>query len=147
MHFTVKCPETEEELKHYYHLRWKRLRAPWNQPEGSEVDTMEAQCFHLIAVADNKQVIGVARLQFNTKTITQIRYMAVEKDHERKGIGRQLIRTMEQHALDNGCTKIILDARESSVNFYQRQNYQVIKKSYLLFDEIQHYQMSKPLTG
>ena len=151
--FIIKQPETEAEFKHYYHLRWKLLRAPWKQAEGSEVDALEHQCFHLMAVKSdqatdsnaNNEVIAVARLQFNSETQAQIRYMAVEKRHERQGIGRQLMTAMENHARDNGRQQIVLDAREHATPFYKKLGYQIIKKSYLLFDEIQHYRMLKDL--
>lgn len=142
MCFHIKQPETNEEFKDYYHLRWKLLRAPWKQPEGSEVDDIEDQCFHVMAIDSNKDVIGVARLQFNNNE-AQIRYMAVAKKHERKGIGRELMNAMEAHAINSGCEKIVLDAREDAVDFYKKLDYKVIEKSYLLFEEIQHFQMRK----
>jgi len=146
MHFKIKPVETDEEFKHYYHLRWQLLRAPWHQPEGSEIDDIEDQCFHVIAITNEQKVIGVARLQFNSDDTAQIRYMAVDKAYQRQGIGRQLINAMEQHAVKTRHIKIILDAREPAVNFYKKLDYQILKKSYLLFDEIQHYQMTKSLS-
>ena len=145
MYFIIKQPQTKEELKHYYHLRWQLLRAPWNQPEGSEVDDIEDQCFHLMAVDDNNEVIAVARLQFNSKSEAQIRYMAVVKAYKKQGIGSALIKAMEEHARYSNCQKIVLDAREPAVGFYQKLGYEVVKKSYLLFNEIQHFRMIKKL--
>lgn len=149
MRFHIKQPETEEEFKHYYQLRWKLLRAPWNQAEGSEVDDIEGQCFHLMAITANRddtnKVIGVARLQFNSITEAQIRYMAIAKEHERKGIGHELIKTMEQQAKKACCKNIVLDAREPALGFYQKLGYEVVEKSYLLFGEIQHFRMIKEL--
>ena len=151
MYFRIKQAETKEEFKDYYHLRWKLLRAPWNQPEGSETDDIEDQCFHVIAVAPSNhsnndyknKVIGVARLQFNSSTEAQIRYMAVEQSHERQGIGRKLVNTIENHARNSSCKTIILDAREPAVEFYKKLGFEIIEKSYLLFDEIQHFRMAK----
>ena len=144
MAILIKQPESEEEFKHYYHLRWKLLRAPWKQPETSELDELENQCFHIMAV-ENTKVIAVGRLQFNSDTEAQIRYMGVEQSHERQGIGRLLINTMEQHAKGNDCTQIVLDAREPAIGFYKKSGYNTVEKTYLLFDEIQHYRMSKEL--
>lgn len=145
MCFHIKQAETSEEFKDYYQLRWQLLRAPWHQPEGSEVDDLEDQCFHLIATTEANQVIGVARLQFNTAEEAQIRYMAVAKEHERKGIGRQLVTAMESHALNSSCKNIVLDARAGAVDFYKKLGYQLTEKSYLLFDEIQHFRMRKTI--
>ena len=145
MSFVISQPDTEKEYEQYYHLRWQLLRAPWNQAEGSEVDDIEDQCFHVMAVDEINNVIAVARLQFNSNTEAQIRYMAVAREHERKGIGRELVNVMEQYAKNSSCKKIVLHAREPAIGFYQKLGYKVIEKSYLLFDEIQHFQMIKEL--
>ncbi len=145
MSFEIKQPKTEDEFKRYYQLRWQLLRAPWNQPEGSEVDDIEDRCFHLMAVDDNNEVIAVARLQFNSDDEAQIRYMAVAGAYERQGVGRELIKSMEAYAGESAHRKIVLDAREPAVGFYQKLGYTVIEKSYLLFDEIQHYRMMKTI--
>jgi predicted GNAT family N-acyltransferase len=145
MSIRIKQPETEDEFRSYYQLRWKLLRAPWKQPEGSEVDEIENQCFHLMAIDEDSDTIAVARLQFNSDTEAQIRYMAVTRDYERQGIGRELIKALENHASVSACKKIVLDAREPAVGFYQKLGYEVLNKSYLLFDEIQHFRMVKYL--
>ena len=141
----IRQPQTEDEFKSYLLLRWQLLRAPWNQPQGSEVDDIEDQCFHLMAVNEDQEVIAVARLQFNSESEAQIRYMAVAGSYQGQGIGRRLIKTMEQHAGDTACRKIVLDAREAAVGFYQRLGYDIDEKSYLLFEQIQHFRMSKAL--
>ena len=149
MDLRIKQPETEEEFKHYYQLRWDLLRAPWNQPPGSEIDELEDQCFHIMAIAvnddDKDKVIGVGRLQFNTETEAQIRYMAVAREQESKGIGRKLVNALEERAHSSSCTTIVLDAREPAVAFYQKLGYKLVEKSYLLFAEIQHFRMVKQL--
>ncbi|RKZ63489.1 MAG: GNAT family N-acetyltransferase [Gammaproteobacteria bacterium] len=147
MPFTIRQPKTAEEFKQYYHLRWTLLRAPWSQAEGSEIDDIEDQCFHFVAIDDKNAIIAVARLQFNANSEAQIRYMAVEPTHERLGVGRQLINVLEQHAIEKNCTLIVLDARESAIDFYKKSGYNITKKTYLLFDEIQHYRMIKNLTN
>ena len=98
-----------------------------------------------MAVDDNNEVIAVARLQFNSDDEAQIRYMAVAETYERQGIGRELINSMETYAGESARRKIVLDAREPAVSFYQKLGYTVVEKSYLLFDEIQHYRMMKTI--
>ena len=149
MSFIISKPETRKEYKQYYHLRWKILRAPWNQPEGSEIDEIEDLCVHLMVIDTNSEnknkIIAVARLQFNSNTEAQIRYMAVAGEYEKQGIGRSLVKTLEQHAQNASCKKIVLHARQPAIGFYQKLGYRIIKKSYLLFDEIQHFKMIKQL--
>ena len=107
MAFTIKQPESPEELKSYFNLRYRILRAPWGEPEGSEVDEMEDQCFHIM-VMDNQKTIAVGRLQYNTADEAQIRYMAVEKEYEGNGIGCMIVNTLEQQAREKNAGTVIL---------------------------------------
>ena len=145
MAFEIKQPTDEDEFSAYYRFRWQLLRAPWKQPPGSEIDELEDSCFHLMALSDKKDVIGVARLQLNSSEQAQIRYMAVSRAYERQGIGRELITVMEKQARESGIDTIVLEAREAAVGFYKKLGYRVIEKSYRLFDEIQHFRMMKEL--
>ena len=144
MTFTIKPPESSEEFKQYFKLRWQILRAPWGEPEGSEVDDIEERCFHIMATGDG-ETIGVGRLQYNSEDEAQIRYMAVAGAYERSGIGRKIVEALEREAAANSVQTVVLDAREPAVGFYEKLGYHVEAKSYLLFDEIQHYRMIKHL--
>lgn len=142
--FIIKQPESEDELKKYYRLRWKVLRQPWGKEEGSERDDIEDTCFHVIAKIDN-EIIGVGRIQFITSEEAQIRYMAVDSSHRGRGIGAAILQALEQHARTNNRKIISLDARENAVGFYKKNNYELISRTHLLFDVIQHYKMTKAL--
>jgi len=146
MSFTIKQPESPDEFRQYYDLRWRILRAPWGEPEGSELDGIEDQCFHII-VTNNEKTVGVGRLQYNSADEAQIRYMAVAKEHERNGIGRRIVNALEQEAINKNISTVMLDAREPAVGFYQNLGYSIDMKSYVLFNKIQHYRMIKRLTA
>jgi len=141
--YTLKQPISDDDFKHYFHFRWRLLRAPWNQIEGSEIDDIENDCFHIMVISSKQKIAGIGRLQFNSKNESQIRYMAVDKKFEGQGIGRLIIQALENHAYEKASQTIVLDARESAIGFYEKMGYCVQKKSYLLFDEIQHFRMFK----
>lgn len=140
----IKPPETDEEFRQYFDLRWRILRAPWGEPRGTEKDESENACLHLIA-SEKNLVVGCARLQFNSEQEAQIRYMAVAPSCRQQGIGRRLMTTLEQQAKKRACSLMVLDAREGAIGFYRRLGYEMVKKSYLLFGEIQHWRMHKTL--
>lgn len=144
MSLIIKQPETDHEYAQYYDLRWRVLRAPWGEPKGSEIDDIEDRCFHIMASVNDK-VAGVGRLQYNSDNEAQIRYMAVEKEYEGKHIGSRIVYALEQEARNRNINTIVLDAREPAVGFYNKLGYHTEKKSYLLFDAIQHYRMKKKL--
>jgi N-acetylglutamate synthase-like GNAT family acetyltransferase len=140
----IKIPETDEEFFEYYDLRWRVLRAPWNQPKGSERDNLEDKAIHIVAVENNK-IIGCGRAHFNNAQEAQIRYMAVEHQWQGKGVGKAILCELEKRVIEKGAKKIILHARENVVAFYQKNGYSVIHQSHTLFNEIKHFLMSKEI--
>ncbi len=139
-------PKTREDFRRYYYLRWKILRKPWNQPKGSEIDdNLEDKSIHLMICVENGRPIGVARLHFNNCEEAQIRYMAVDHDFQRKGVGTMLLKELERRAKNRGSRYIILNARENAVGFYKKNGYTIIGESYILFDTIHHFKMKKNL--
>jgi GNAT superfamily N-acetyltransferase len=71
--------------------------------------------------------------------------MAVNEAFQGKGVGKALIKFLENRAVTMGIGTIILQARENAVNFYLSQGYSVVEKTFLLYDSIQHYLMQKNL--
>ena len=140
----IKSPETPEEFEKYYYLRWKILRAPWNQPKGSEKDDLDKQSIHIIAV-ENDEVIGVGRAHFNSSSEAQFRYMAVDEQWQGKGIGKLILNELEKRVVEKRAEKIILHARDNAVKFYKRNGYKIVKPSHTLFGVIPHYLMEKTI--
>ena len=145
MTITIKQPETEKEFGAYYDLRWRVLREPWQQPRGSEKDELENESFHIMACGENNNVIAVGRLHFKNEAEAQIRYMAVLPEHNNKGLGKLILEALEKEAQLKQCKTITLQAREGALEFYKKQGYNTVKKSHLLFDSIQHYEMNKTI--
>ena len=141
-------PNTATEFKIYYNLRYEVLRKPWFQPKGSERDDGDETSLHRMIIDEpNRKAVAVGRLQFNTIEEAQIRYMAVSDDYQGKGYGRTMVNALDNIALEKGSRKIILQSRENAVKFYEKNGYKIIEKSYLLFDEIQHWLMEKELSS
>jgi predicted GNAT family N-acyltransferase len=137
-------PQTKEQFEAYFLLRYEVLRKPWNQPAGSEKDDQENECIHIMATSGNN-ILGVCRLQFNPGGEAQLRYMGVKENTQSLGIGKKLIAYAEEKAKQKKTEKMILQARESAVDFYKKCGYSVVEKSYLMWNEIQHYLMEKKL--
>lgn len=138
-------PSTPAELEAYYLLRWEVLRKPWNKPRGSELDDQESECIHAMLLDENDRAAAVGRLQFNDADEAQLRFMAVRDDLQGKGIGAHIVSYLEEKAREKGAKTIVLQAREKAVSFYERNGYRIKEKTFLLWDEIQHYLMTKAL--
>jgi thioesterase domain-containing protein len=144
--FECRAPKSQQEFDQYYHLRWKILRKPLNQVQGSERDNLETQSIHRAIFDDKGNIVAVARLNFSGMFSAQIRYMAVADGFQGQGLGQQLVLALEQFALNLGINKISLKAREQAVNFYQKLSYTNISFSHLLFNKIKHFNMEKKLS-
>jgi len=141
----VTEPVSEADFEQYYQLRWQVLRAPWQQPPGTERAPDDAQAIHAMLLDAENRAAGVCRLHLENEQEGQFRFMAIRTDLQKQGLGKYLLQYLEEKARAAGCKYIKLQARENAVNFYKRHGYQVIKKTHLLFGSIQHYQMEKPL--
>jgi len=140
----IKSPITQDEWESYYRLRFTILRAPWNQPLGSEVLADELEAIHAMVI-DNDQIIGVARMHQSGENQGQVRCVAVAAEAQGKGVGKAIMLHLEEKAKEMGMQEIVLEARENAVPFYKSMGYVIEKESYLLFGEIQHYRMKKEI--
>lgn len=138
----IRRPNSPEEWDLYFNLRYEVLRAPWNQPRGSERNDGDETAEHF-AFFEDDEIIGVGRLDFTENPGSQIRFMAVDIRFQGRGIGRQLMQHMEEIARNKGCKETILHAREIALPFYEKLGYDITEKSHLLFGEIQHFLMIK----
>lgn len=141
----VTEPQTPEEFEQYYRLRWEILRKPWGWERGSEITEDENKCVHAMICDENKNTLAVCRLQMNSDEIAQIRFMGVRDDMQGKGLGKIIIRYLENKAKEKGAKKIILQARENALDFYKKMDYSIVEKSHLMWNKIQHYLAEKKL--
>ncbi len=138
-------PESAEDFRKYYTLRWKVLRAPWKQPPGSERDPLDDNSTHLMIVNRQRAAIGVGRLHFNGIREAQIRYMAIVTGKQRQGLGSRLLLALEQRARQLGAARMVLDARETALRFYHKHGYRTVAPGHTLFNSVAHVKMEKDL--
>ena len=147
MKWRLRIPEDANEFAQYYDLRWRILRAPWNQPRGSERDELEDHSYHIMICDAEDKVCAVGRIHRDDDQQAHIRYMAVESDLRGRGLGQQVIRALEDKAREWGCRRILLHARRSFKGFYLKQGYKPLMPSHTLFNRVQHLLMEKEIDG
>ncbi|NVK24653.1 MAG: YiiD C-terminal domain-containing protein [Gammaproteobacteria bacterium] len=143
--YQIVAPQTEQEWEEYYEVRWQVLRAPLQQPRGSEKDEYEQHAWHRVVKDENGKVVGVARLHLVSSDEGQIRYMAVIEQHRRKGLATMMLESLEAIATQEGVERVILNARTSATNFYENLGYEVTGDAPEIFGSIPHVQMCKTL--
>jgi len=138
-------PSSADDWERYYDLRWRILRAPWNQPRGSEKDDREAESSHLMAFDHDRRVIAVGRLHLNSPSEAQVRFMAVPESARGRGLGSALLEELEAKAAKAGAVRIVLNAREEARPFYEKNGYVVLGPAPTMFDVVKHVRMTKQL--
>jgi N-acetylglutamate synthase-like GNAT family acetyltransferase len=141
---TYRSPKSDYDFENYYNLRWRILRKPWNQPKGSELNESDSEAFHIMAEDKNK-VVGIGCIHKLDKNVGRIRFMAVDNKYQRRGIAKQMMQILEDHAREQGWIKVRLWAREIAWDFYLKLGYVVIADGELLFGVIKHKIMEKEL--
>lgn len=144
--FTLRAPGSPLEWAAYFDLRWRILRAPWNQPPESARDEQENEAVHLAAVGENGKILACGRAQFNDPETAQFRYMAVAETARGMGIGRALLLELERLVAEQGARRVVLNARDRAKDFYLKNGYAPTGKGPTIFGEITHTVMTKPLT-
>lgn len=143
--YSVKIASTNQQLNSILKLRYEVLRKPWSQTIDSATDQLEEKSINAF-IQNNKGVfIACGRLQENENKIGQIRFMAVDQNYQGKGLGKLIITSLEEKAKELKLNKIQLQARENAVYFYKNNGYVMIEKTFLLWDQIQHFLMEKQI--
>ncbi len=143
--YRLIIPSTKKELKLYYDLRFEVLRKAWKQPKKSVKDEWENISLHVLMLNEEGEAIATGRLQINSNEEGQIRSMAVKENYRNYGLGTIVLHFLEEQALKKKLNRIILDARDKAVHFYEKNGYVSEGPSYTLFEEIPHVKMSKLL--
>lgn len=144
-----KClpPKNKQELEAYYDLRWKILRAPWQQEKGSERDDLEQQSYHRVVLNEQNNIVAVGRLNQSSQFDGHIRFMAVDESVQGQGVGKLLLLALESVAREAGIKRLYLAARESAIGFYQNLGYESHGFSHTLYGEVRHEKMEKSLSS
>lgn len=141
----VQFANTKAEIEKIIDLRYEILRKPWDQPKDTATDGLEKITHNAFILNDVGKIIACGRLQENENKIGQIRFMAVDNGEQGKGLGKLILKGLEEKAKELKLNTIELQARENALEFYKNNNYEVKEKSFLLWGIIQHYLMEKKL--
>lgn len=117
----IRCFESTDQLDVIRLWEQCGLTRPWNDPALDIDRKLTGQPeWLLVAVADDR-VIGSVMVGYDGHR-GWINYLAVAPDHQRSGIGRELMADAERRLLKLRCPKINLQIREDNLNaisFYQ----------------------------
>lgn len=124
-------------------LRSQVLRQPLGLYPGPEERPAEATLRHLGAFSGDR-LVGCLMLQDDGDGRVKMRQVAVDFEHQRRGVGSKLVAFAEEVAREAGFREMVLNARDVAVPFYERHGYVKHGEPFIEVT-VRHYAMSKPL--
>jgi GNAT superfamily N-acetyltransferase len=103
-------------------LRDAVLRAPLGMVFTAEELALDAGREHLVAV-EGDAVVGSVSFYLEAIGRLRVKQMAVDPAYQGRGIGAQLMRAAEARGRELGAQEVLLHARCTALNFYDRQGY------------------------
>lgn len=140
----VVRPATGAELGRCLAIRREVFIEEQGVPAEIEMDDHDATSNHFLAFVDD-EVAGTARLRVTADGRCKAERVAVRRALRQHGIGRALMRALEDEARAAGHTEIALNAQVAVVDFYERQGYRAEGAEFLEAG-IPHRAMRKRLT-
>jgi predicted GNAT family N-acyltransferase len=124
-------------------LRSHVLRQPLGLYPGPEERAAEATLRHLGAF-EGDRLVACLMLEDKGDGCVKMRQVAVDFEHQRRGVGTSLVEHSERIAREAGFREMVLNARETAVPFYERRGYAKHGEPFIEVT-VRHFAMSKPL--
>lgn len=132
-----------EEYELSLQLRHQVLRVPLGLSLFDEDLLIDEPDVHIAAFVA-KQMVGVMLLKPLADGRIKMRQVAVTEGMNGKGIGTQMIKYAEKYCRQNNYTTIVLNARETAVDFYLKNGYHKVSDTFFEVG-IAHVKMKKTL--
>lgn len=132
-------PEYQQSLN----LRYQLLRKPLGRVISKEDVATDKESTHYGAFYKGK-LIGTGKLEKETDEVFWVRQIAVDNAFQGKGVGKELMASLEQEAVKQGCKRLLLHARATAVDFYRKLGYYTTSSEYAVMS-IPHFDMEKTL--
>jgi predicted GNAT family N-acyltransferase len=113
-------------------------------PPDTEPDEKDEICIHWLLISQSSdKPLGTIRLVPISETECALGRLCLAKEARGKGLGKLLVRTMEQAAIAKGYKTISLHAQCDKLGFYNACGYTKIDLPEFLEDGILHFHMVK----
>lgn len=123
--YTIKTPVTHDDFKTYYALRYKVLREPWGHPKGTEKDDYEPISEHFMAVDEKGNVVGVVKLYEKSSGVGYVSHLAVAVENQHKGIGKLLMKTVEERARARNFKVLGTMSRVTATAYFEKAGFRI----------------------
>jgi predicted GNAT family N-acyltransferase len=140
----IKKYSTEDQgYKDALHVRRDVFVHEQQIDESEEIDDYEDSSLHFV-LYDEEKPVGASRLRQVNKD-GKVERVCILSSHRKKGLGEKLMRAMEQTAIDQSFSSLILYAQIQAEDFYKKLGYETTSTEPFLDANIPHVAMKKVL--
>ena len=100
-------------------------------PEAEELDRFDRDAWHWLAVAEQGEAIGTARLLTPAPGVGKVGRVAVLASHRGAGVGKALMLAVIAHARRAGYRQLKLDSQVHARGFYERLGFAAYGEEFL----------------
>lgn len=91
---------------------------------------------------DNSEMLGVVGIQDKGNGVAQLKQMGISDKLKGQGIGRLMVKRLEEYAKEKGFVEVMLEARLYAKGFYDKLGYEAYGDVYVNIG-IDHIKMKK----
>lgn len=102
-----------------------RLTRPWNDPRKDIARKLAVQPELFLVGVLGEAIVATAMAGYEGHR-GWVNYLAVSPEHQRRGLGRTLMREVEKRLMERGCPKLNVQVRAANseaLQFYRRLGY------------------------
>ncbi|KAF9108580.1 hypothetical protein BGX29_010186 [Mortierella sp. GBA35] len=124
MAFTIRFVETPEDLARCHDVRLKVFSDEQGYDRSVEIDEIDSECLHWVAVDENNEGVGTARLYRYSPTVGKVGRVAVLSSTRGTGLGRLIMEALEQYVIEHmDLEKLALSSQVPRKGFYEKLGY------------------------
>ncbi|KAF9954370.1 hypothetical protein BGZ72_004623 [Mortierella alpina] len=124
MSYTIRFVENPEDMAKCHEVRYKVFSDEQGYDRSVEVDEIDPECLHWVAVDQNGQGVGTLRLYKYSATVGKVGRVAVLLNTRGSGLGRLLMEAMEKWVIENTqLEKLALSSQVPRSGFYEKFGY------------------------
>jgi ElaA protein len=144
MSFELRRARDDEELAAAMALRSEVFVGEQGVPPEHEIDEMDAEAIHLVAVDGDGRVRGTCRVFTEGEQAMRVGRLCVDPAARRQGLAVALLGEAEREARAAGAQRMVMNAQTSAMGIYEAIGYEPRGEP---FDEvgIEHLAMEKRL--
>jgi predicted GNAT family N-acyltransferase len=143
--FSIRRAQTEADKEAALRVRHEVFCVEQHVPVEEEYDHFDEEAVHFMILDRAGEAVGTARLlEYHPSGTCKVGRFAIQRPCRRRGLGRALMRVIEEEAGRLGYGRIVLDAQIQVQGFYAGMGY-AAEGEVFLDAGIEHVRMTKKL--